>query len=334
MQDRNIKILAGTASKHLVRAMMSNGLHLAVEPAEYVVGRFPDGEVRVEFGEGEVGNVRDRDVFIVNSITPPTEEDPHDHFMETLLLVDAAHRSSAHRITVVAPYLGYNCQDRKTKPRVPISAAVVMKHIAASGANRVLVCDLHAEATITNFDPLIQDQIYASRIAVPYLQSILQYPYKLASPDTGGTKRASKFAKLLGTKGYVIFDKGERPEPGVVDEEGIQIIGDVADQHILLVDDIIRSGGTMIADAEAARRAGAKSVTVFGTHGVLCDGAVQKLDACEAIDRVIVTDTIYHDPKKLRTKRLKEITILPAHTLFSEAIMRIHRGHSISEMIL
>jgi ribose-phosphate pyrophosphokinase len=280
--------------------------------------------------EGQAGNVRGMDVFIVNPITPPAE-----NLIELLLLIDAVKRSSADRITAVIPYLGYNRQERKHKSRVPVSAKVIQRQIADSGADRVLVCDLHSEATLSNFDPLGQDEIYVSRLAVPYLKGLLlelDEPFIVVSPDTGGTKRASKYARLLGQQGYAVFDKGERPDAGKLGDDML-VIGDIKDKHVLIVDDIIDSGGTIALAAKVAKREGAKSVTVFAAHAVFSGDAVGILDTCEALDRVVVTDTIRHDPERLATKRLKKITVLSTGQLFAEAILRIHIGQSISEMI-
>lgn len=315
----SIKILAGNAGIPLADEICS---HLSVKRTAATVGRFNDGEVKVQILE----DIRDSDVFILNPTNPPAE-----NFIEMALLNEAAYGSSAKRITLLPSYLGYNRQDRKDRPRVPISARFFIKMLVGCGANRALLFDLHNEATAGHFFPLVVDHIYASRMVVPHLKSLLKDPFVVASPDRGGGPRASAYADRLGHNDFVMFSK-MRSETGSVDSHSIKIIGDVHDKDVLLVDDMIDSGGTLIADAAAAKAAGAKKVYAFATHALLSKNAIELLDASE-IDELIVTNTIYHHPDALITKRLK-LTVLSVAPLLAEAIRRIHDGESLSTLIL
>jgi ribose-phosphate pyrophosphokinase len=285
--------------------------------------RFHDGEIRVQLLE----DVRDADVFIVNATNPPAE-----NLLEMLFLTDAIRRSSAKRITAVLTYLGYNRQDRKDKPRVPISARVVIDMLSNSGANRALLLDLHSEPTMGFFaSNVVVDHLKASIASVPYLREILPEPFVVASPDKGGGPRTEAYAKLLGQDDYVVFFKS-RPEPGAVDKKSIKIIGDVRGRNILFIDDMIDTGGTIITDAEAAQKAGALDVYAYATHFLASENAIARLDA-SPIKEVVVMDTIAHLPEELQTNRLK-ITTLPVAPLLAEAIRRIHDGDSLSSLFL
>ena len=315
-----IKIFAGNASK--VLAQETCGL-LSTDLGKAKVVPFNDGEVNVQLLE----NVRGADVFIINSTHPPAE-----NFLETAFLAEAAHDSSADRITLVPVYMGYNRQDRKDKPRTPISAHTMIDFLARRGANRVLLFDLHSEPTAAFFKPLlVVDHLFSSFVSIPYLRQTVPEPFVVASPDKGGGHRAGVYAHLLDQRDFVIFSK-HRPNSGEVEKRSIKIIGDVSGQHVLLVDDMIDTGGTIIADAEAAKKAGAKDIFVFATHALFSGEAVAKLDE-SPVTEIIVTNTIHHDPEKLATKRVK-ITVLSIAPLLAHAIRRIHKNESLSELIL
>ncbi|MES2202898.1 MAG: ribose-phosphate diphosphokinase [Patescibacteria group bacterium] len=295
--------------------------HLSVNLGDALVGRFGDGEVRVEIKQ----NVRGADLYIVGSLCPPAE-----NWIEMMLLCEAARYSSAERITLVPTYLGYNRQDRKDKPRVPISAHVMMDMLKHRGADRALLFDLHSEQTAAHFHPqMVTDHLYGSIVAVPYLRTILSGDYVVAAPDNGAVPRASKYLELLnnGEASLVICDK-RRKNAGAV--EKVNIIGDVAGKHVLIVDDIIDSGGTLIANAKAAKDAGAKDMYAFATHALFSKGAAIFDDS--PFSEIIVTDSIPHTPERLETKRVK-VTVLSLAPKVAEAIRRTHDGQSLSEMI-
>lgn len=316
-----LKIFAGNASKELAQKVSDC---LSIKLGKAHVGRFADGEVKVEFEE----NVRDTDVFIINSTNPPAE-----NWFELLLLADAAHRSSAGRVTLVIPYLGYNRQDKKNKPRVPISAKVTIDTLANPklGINHVLLLDVHSEATLSAFDAVVVDHLYGSIIGVPYLLKKVGQKLVVASPDAGSTQRARAYARFLNLQNFVIFDK-DRREPNKIDKRRIKIIGSVKNKDVILVDDMIDTARTLVADAEIAMRKGARSVRAFATHAVLSAGAVERLDKSR-IAEIIITDSIWHSPDELKTKRVK-ITVLSIDWLLGQAIRRIHEGESLSELFL
>lgn len=315
-----LKVFAGNAGGMLAEKVCER---LSIPFGQVEVGRFADGEVRVQFRE----NVRDADVFIVNPTQPPAE-----NLLEMILLSEAARGSSAGRITLVPVYLGYNRQDRKDEPRVPISARVVARMLSQSGADRVLLFDLHSEPTMGFFDHhIVVDHLYASHVSLPYLREMLQNDFVVASPDKGGGPRAAAYAKRLGLKDYVLFTKS-RPRAGEVTEEAIKVIGEVKDKDVLFVDDMVDTGGTVIADADAAKSLGCRDIYFFATHGLFSKGAVSRLDQ-SPIQEVVVTDTIHQGEEKLKTQRLK-ITVLSIAPLLSEAIRRIHEGESLSSLIL
>lgn len=321
MRDRPLKIFAGSAGKSFAEAVCKR---LGLVLGQALVSRFKDGEVRVQILE----NVRDADVFILNQTNPPAE-----NILELALLSEAAHDSSAGRITLVPTYLGYNRQDRKDRPRVPIASRTVMRFLAHSGANRALFFDLHSEPTAGFMSPLVVDHLYASKIAVPYLQKAVGKNYVVASPDKGGTARAEAYARRLGQDDFVVFFKS-RSAPGQINKESIKIIGSVKNKDVIFVDDMIDSGGTMIADAEAARKAGAKKILCFATHAVFASDPKSVMERFDKspVAELVVTDSIRHDPKLLKSKRVK-VTVLPLSDLVADAIVRIHAGESVSALI-
>ncbi len=322
MKDRPLKIFAGSAGKLFAEDVCRR---LGIELGQALVSRFKDNEVRVQILE----NVRNADVFILNQTNPPAE-----NILEMALLSEAAHDSSAGRITLVPTYLGYNRQDRKDKPRVPIAARTVMRFLAHSGANRALFFDLHSEPTAGFMSHLVVDHLYASKISVPYLQSRLTKDYVVASPDKGGTTRAEAYARRLGQDDFVVFFKS-RSAPGEIRKESIKIIGSVKGKDVIFVDDMIDSGGTMIADAEAAKKAGAKKIFCFATHAVFSSDpktVIKRFDDSD-VTELIITDSIRHDPKHMKSKRVK-VTILPMAELVADAIARIHSGESVSALII
>ncbi len=312
-------IIAGNASSQLARAVC-RGLGNELMPVN--VGRFRDGEVRVQL----LDNVRGDDVFIINSTNPPFE-----NIAETIFIANAARNSSAKRVTLVIPYLGYNRQDRKAEPRVPVSAKIVIDMLKQSRADRALLIDLHSEATASHFEPTIVDHLYASYGAVEYLKRAMDQPFVVAAPDAGAGNRARKYAQYLGLADIVVFNK-QRVQAGEIVEESIKIIGDVEGRDVLLIDDMIDSGGTLIADAQAAKEKGAKRIFAFATHALFSKGT--EVFTKELFEEVIVTDTIYHEQKKIQNPGGAKITVRSVAPLLSRAINRVHHDESLSSLIL
>ncbi|MEO0300375.1 MAG: ribose-phosphate pyrophosphokinase [candidate division WOR-3 bacterium] len=308
-----LKILSGNASSELSEKICKN---LGIEKADVEVSRFSDGEIRVQIKE----NIRGCDVFIVQSTHPPS-----DNLMELLLLIDAAVRASAKRITAVIPYFGYARQDRKDAPRVPISAKLVANLIQTAGANRVLTCDLHSDQ-IQGFFDIPVDNLYALPVFRDFLGILPSDKFMVISPDVGGTNRARAFAKRLGNLPLALVDK-RRPAPNVA--EVINIIGEVKDKNLLIVDDLIDTGRTVANGALILKEKGAKSIWVCATHGLFSGNCKEVLDS-SPIEKVIVTNTIPISPHK----RFKKLEILDISNLLAEAIKRIHEEVSISELFV
>ncbi len=288
---------------------------MGVKPTEALVGRFSDGEIQVQIKE----NIRGTDVFIVQSTGAPAE-----NLLELLLLIDAAKRASARRITAVIPYYGYARQDRKSEPRVPISAKLVANLLETAGASRVLTVDLHADQ-IQGFFDIPVDNLYAIPVFMPALRDMVSDgEWVIVSPDVGSTKRAHLFARHLGDLPMVLVDK-RRERPNAV--ESVRVVGEVKGKRCLVVDDIIDTGGTIRKAAEALLERGAKDVVVVATHGVFSGNAKEKLNF-EGISRIFVTNTVPPKPESLPPKT----QVLDVAPLLAEAILRIHEERSISEL--
>lgn len=277
--------------------------------------QYADGEFQPSFEE----NIRGRDVFIIQSTFAPS-----DNLMELLMLIDAAKRASAKRIIAVIPYFGFARQDRKDKPRVPITAKLVADLLTAAGISRVITIDLHADQ-IQGFFNVPVDHLLASSIFIPYLRGLASEDFKMedilfASPDVGGTKRASEYAKKLNT-GFVMCYK-QRNKPN---EIGImQLIGDVKGKHVILVDDIVDTGSTLCKAAELIQEHGAKSVRAMITHPVLSGEAVNKIEN-SSMKELIVTNTI---PLKKESSKIKQLSVAP---IFAEAVRRVENYESIAD---
>lgn len=284
--------------------------YLNLSPGKVDIKRFSDGEIWVKFQD----NIRGRDVFIVQSTMPPAE-----NLLELLIMIDAAKRASANRVTAVIPYFGYARQDRKDQPRVAITAKLIANLITTAGADRVITMDLHA-SQIQGFFDIPFDHLYAS----PVFSNIFKENFEnlvVVSPDVGGIKIARSYAKRLNA-GLVVIDK-RRPKPNVV--EVMEVIGDVKDKNVLLVDDLIDTGGTFINAVKALKERGAKEIFGAVTHPLLSGEAVQKVLNCQ-ISKLYVTDTI---PLSVESEK---IIVRSASGLFAEAIIRSHRNESISSL--
>ena len=308
-----MKLVTGNSNRALAQAVAS---YLELPLTDCTVKRFADKEVYVEVHE----NVRGEDVFILQSTSFPA----NDNLMELLILTDALRRSSARRITAVLPYFGYARQDRKSAPRTPISAKLVSNLITEAGANRVLTLDLHA-SQIQGFFDIPTDNLSAAPVMVRDIQD--NYDVKnvmIVSPDVGGVIRARNVAGRIGAN-LAIVDK-RRPRAGV--SEVMNIIGDVSGQACILIDDIVDSGGTLVNAAEALLKAGAKEVSAYITHGVLSEGASQRI-ASSKLKELVVTDSIETTDVQRAAGNIRRMSIAP---LIGEAIARTASEQSVSSL--
>ena len=308
-----MKILTCNSNRPLAEAISA---YLSQPLTRASVRRFSDMEVFVEVQE----NVRGEDVFVVQSTSYPA----NDNLMELLVTLDALKRSSARRITAVIPYYGYARQDRKTSSRSPISAKLVANLITAAGADRVLTLDLHAPQ-IQGFFDIPVDNLYASPVLVKDIkESHGSQELVIVSPDVGGVIRARDIARRVDAD-LAIIDK-RRERAGV--SEVMNIIGDVADSHCILVDDIVDSAGTLCNAAQALIDAGAKGVYAYVTHGVLSGGAVARV-AASPIQKLVLTDSIVATEAVRLSQNIRQLTIAP---LMAEAILRISEERSVSSL--
>jgi ribose-phosphate pyrophosphokinase len=282
------------------------------------VTRFSDGEVYVELGE----NVRGTNCFVVQ----PTCSPVNDNLMELLIMIDALKRASAGSIVAVVPYFGYGRQDRKVKPRSPISAKLVADLLTSAGADRVVAVDLHA-GQIQGFFNIPVDHLFAMPVMIDYFR---QRPWAgqpiVVSPDAGGVERARAYSKRLGAT-LAIIDK-RRPGPN--ESEVMNIIGDVRDKDAIIVDDMIDTAGTLTQAAKAIMDAGAHSVSASATHGVLSGSALERIQA-SPLAEVVVTNTIPLRPEARACEKIKQLSVA---RLLGEAIKRIHHGDSISSLFI
>jgi ribose-phosphate pyrophosphokinase len=312
-----MKLISGNSNLTLSKAIAKK---LAMDLSSAEIRRFADSEVFVEIQE----NVRGEDVFVVQSTSSPA----NDHLMELLIIIDALSRASATRITAVMPYFGYARQDRKAGPRTPISAKLVANLITTAGADRVLTLDLHA-GQIQGFFDIPTDNLYAVKNIKEHILANFRGDKDaicVVSPDVGGVVRARALANRLGNVPLAIVDK-RRPRAGV--SEVMNIIGDIKDQHCILFDDIVDSGGTLCNAAEKLMERGAKSVSAYVTHGVLSGDAVVKINATEALSRLVVTDSIEATEAVKNSPKVEQ---LPVDTLLAEAIRRIANEESVSSL--
>jgi len=309
----SIKIIAGNASRPLAEAISG---YLELPLANCMVRRFADMEIFVELQE----NVRGEDVFIVQSTSFPA----NDHLMELLIMVDAARRSSARRITAVVPYFGYARQDRRTSGRTPISAKLVANLITEAGADRVMTLDLHA-GQIQGFFDIPTDNLFAAPVMVRDIKERLAPGERMVvSPDVGGVVRARALAKRIDAQLAIVDKRRERAG----ESEVMNIIGDVEGQSCILVDDIVDSGGTLVNAAEALLNAGAKEVSAYITHGVLSGGAVSRI-AASRMKELVITDSIQPTQAVKLARNIRVMSIAP---LLGEAIGRTATESSVSSL--
>jgi len=308
--SKSVKIFSGSASVALTDGICQN---VETTRGRASVGKFSDGESKVQIGE----NIRGSDVFIVNSTCPPV----NDNLMEMLILIDAACRASAERVTAVLPYFGYARQDRKDRPRVPITAKLVSNLLVAAGADRVLTIDLHC-GQIQGFfdipvDHLSGDVVFVNHILEREIENLV-----VVSPDTGSVARIREFARRLDAP-LAIVDK-RRPKENV--SEVMHVIGDVEGKHALIFDDMIDTGGTLVKAAKAIKDLGALDVIACSTHPVFSGDAVARIED-SVLDEVLVSDTV---PLKAEAKACDKIRVLSIAPLLGEAIRRVHQEESLS----
>jgi len=311
---QSLKLFSGNASGALATKVCN---YLGIEQGQAEVGTFSDGECRVEIAE----NVRGMDCFVLQSISAPA----NTHLMELLIMADALRRSSARRITAVIPYFGYARQDRKVKPRVPITAKLVADLVSTSGVDRVLCMDLHA-GQIQGFFNIPVDNIFATPLLLEAIQARTEGDLTMISPDAGGVERARAYAKRLGAT-LAIIDK--RREVANV-AEVMNIIGDVRDRSCVIVDDMVDTAGTLTEAARSLFDEGARHVYAAITHPVLSGPALKRIRE-SPIKGMIVTDTI---PLSEEAEENPVLNVVSVSSLLGEAIRRINNEESISSLFV
>ena len=307
-----MRIFSGNANRPLSQAICEG---LGVEPAHAEIQRFPDGEIFVKIDE----NIRGTDVFLVQ----PTHA-PSDNLMELLLMIDAARRASARRVTAVIPYFGYARQDRKDQPRVAISAKLVANLITVSGADRLLTMDLHS-TQIQGFFDIPLDHLFAAPALIQYFKNKNIPRLTVVSPDIGSVKMARAYAKRMGAALALVDKQRMGPEQ----TEVMHVIGEVKGRNILIVDDMVTTAGTLTEAAEALVREGAEEIHAAATHAVLAGPALERIYS-SPIRELVVTDTVYQDPTRLGS-RIRTLSVGP---LLAEAIRRIHEERSLHTLFV
>ena len=314
--DNGFVLLTGTANLKLAKDVAA----ILGKNVDETVTVFSDGEKRIVIPE----NLRKRDVFIIQPTCPPVDA----NIMELLLIIDAAKRSSASEVTTIIPYFGYSRQDRKDRPRVPISASLVARLIEFSGANRILTVDIHSEQE-PGFVEIPWDNLYSSYSFLPELKKSFGSNLVVASPDKGGVLKAKKYADLLSADGVAIVFK-ERDVMKNNESKVLDMIGDVKGKDVLIVDDMIDTAGTICDAARLIKEKGAKSISAAAAHGLFSDPAVERINN-SPLDKVYVTDTV---PLKKEILENPKFIVISVAKLLAEAIKCIYNGDSISEKLI
>lgn len=308
-----LRVFAGRANPQLAERITQ---YLGIKLGDMEVRSFSDEETYVKINE----NIRGRDVFLVQPTSPPVNE----NLMELLIMIDACQRASAQRITAVIPYYGYARQDRKDQPRVPITAKLVANLITTAGADRVLTLDLHVDQ-IQGFFDIKVDHLFAAPVIVDYFRKKRLDDLIVLSPDVGGLRRARAYARVLQVP-LAIVDKRR---PTVDEAEVIHIVGEVEGKRVLIIDDMVDTGGTLLAAVNILMEKGATAVYAACTHPVLSGDAYRKIED-SPLEELVVTDTIPLDLSK-STDKIKVLSVAP---LLGEAIKRIHQNKSVSSLFL
>ena len=309
-----MKLFGGTSNTTLTQEVCD---YLGIQPGKMAAKTFSDGETQIEIHE----NIRGRDVFVLQSTCTPV----NDNLMQLLIMMDALRRASADRVTAVIPYYGYGRQDRKVKPRVPISAKLVADLITVAGANRVVSIDLHA-GQIQGYFNIPVDNLYAAPVLVKHIRAYFQDDLVIVSPDAGGVERARAYAKRLEAS-LAIIDK-RRDAPNVA--EAMNIIGEVEGRTAVILDDMIDTAGTLTQAAKALKENGAGKIYACCTHPVLSGTSVERIEA-SPLDKVVVTNTI---PLNEKARNGSKIMTLSVAELLGETIKRVHNSDSVSTLFV
>ena len=309
MSVPHLKIFSGNSNRPLAEEICR---HVGIPLGQATVTSFPDGESFVRIEE----NVRGQDIYLVQSTCTPTNH----HLMELLIMIDAAKRASAQRITAVIPFYGYARQDRKDQPRVPITAKLVADLLSSAGAHRVLTMDLHSQQ-IQGFFNIPVDHLFASPVIFKYLESHRGENLVVCSPDVGGMKMAAAYAGALGTGLGMVWKK----RTSATTVESVNIVGDVVGKDVLIVDDITETAGTLVNAAKLLRDNGARSVRAAVSHALLSPMAYERLRS-GVIDELITTNSIPVEPRDLPIK------VLSVADLLAQAIIRINNNESVTSL--
>ena len=309
------KIFAGSSNPQLATKIAKE---CGATLGELSINRFSDGEIWVKFEE----NLRGNDVYLIQSTNAPA-----DNIVELALLIDAAKRASAQRINVIMPYFGYSRQDRKEEPRVPISAKVMMDIFIKAGADRIVTMDLHS-TQIQGFSSKPVDNIYGSLVLMPELEKHFKAlssedNFTVLIPDMGSSKLGQSYAKRLGMS-FALIDKRRNAHNK---SEVVSVVGELENQHILIIDDMIDTGGTISNAVKVAKEKGALSVTIAATHGLFSSNAMDKLSN-DIVDSIFITDTI----DMSHIDNFKKLKTISSAKIFAETINRIHNGESVSQL--
>ena len=307
-----LAIFTGNANPRLAQGIVD---YLGVRLGDALVSRFSEGEIRIKIND----NVRGKEVFVIQPTCPP----PNENLMELLIMIDALRRASAKNITAVIPYFGYARQDRKDQPRVPITAKLVANLLNSAGANRIVTMDLHA-SQIQGFFDMPFDHLYAVGVFTEYFSQIKLKDSVVVSPDVGGIKMARAYAKRLNSTLAIIDKRRISPEKA----EAVHILGEVEDMNVVIVDDLIATGGSLVEAVVALKKAGAREVRAAVSHGVLSGKAIDIIEKCKDLSELVITDSIPLSEEKT----LKKIKVLSVAPLLGEAIRRIFNEESVSSL--
>ena len=310
--NNNLKIFSGRSNPTLAKKIVES---LGIGLGQLTIKNFADGELWIKFEE----NIRGTDVFIIQSTNSPAE-----NIMELVLIIDAAVRASANTVTAVIPYFGYGRQDRKDNPRVPISSRVMVDLITATGANRIITMDLHS-TQIQGFATIPFDHLYSRMVLQDAINSLELDPKNsvVLSPDVGSARMSQSYAKRLGMHFALIDKRRYAPNKAQV----MHLIGDLKDKHVLIIDDMIDTAGTIVNAANEAKENGAISVTAIATHALLSVPAIDRIKESN-IGKLVVTDTVSIEDEK----KLGNMEIVTVANVFGEAIRRVYDGESVSAL--
>lgn len=299
-------LFSGTASTHFSQSVAQS---FGSQLGKLTIEKFSDGEIQANYEE----TVRGKAVFIIQPTFPPA-----DNIMELLIMIDAAKRASAKKIIAVIPYFGYARQDRKDRPRVAIGAKLIANMLEAAGVDRVITMDLHADQ-IQGFFSIPIDHLFASTVFIPYLQKLKIDNLTMVAPDTGGTKRANNYSKLLNADLAICYKQRKKAN----EIEDMTVIGEVKDRNVIIVDDIIDTAGTIVKAADMILDRGAKSVSAMCTHALLSGPAYERINK-SGLSQLIVTDSV---PLRQQSNKIK---VLSVASLFADVIHRVQKHESIS----